>query len=142
MGDEKFLTRIRPFLEKATVDDDQILIHQVQTALSTNLERTSKHFPKREKVKVNQVESTNEVKKGREESIFDAIGALSRKFENMEREVRSLRDKHDTNTMERDKRVHFAKKCKTCEENKVWRCVHCWKCGKEGHQARRCQQEN
>ena len=47
MGDKTVLTRIQPFLEKATVDDDQILIHQVQTALSTNLERTSKHFPKR-----------------------------------------------------------------------------------------------
>ena len=54
------------------------------------------------KVKVNQVESTNEVKKGRDESIFDAIGAQSRKFENMEREVRSLRAKQDTHTMERD----------------------------------------
>ena len=43
MGDETVLTRIQPFLEKAIVDDDQILIHQVQTALSTNLERTSIH---------------------------------------------------------------------------------------------------
>ena len=146
MTNEKVLTRLRPFLEDATVDDDQVLIHQVKCAVSANLERDSKqNVSARRNGRVNAcqvdvVDSDANKKKGnKEESLFDAIGALSKKLENLQSDMELLKTK---NTRDANKdsvpRTKVPRKCKTCYVNKVLKCTHCWKCEKEGHFAKDC----
>ena len=133
--EEQVLAKIRPYLEYVSIDDDQLLINQVKLAVTADTERNAKLKQKSRSFKVNEIE-VEKGKKNKEESLFDAIGSLSKKMEALKTDIEVLKQVNETKP--RAASTYRIRKCKQCYESNTFKCNHCWKCGSSDHFANKC----
>ena len=140
--EEQVLAKILPYLEYVSIDDDQLLINQVKLAITADSERNTILRQKSKSYKVNEVEVEEKMtgKKNREESLFDAIGSLSKKMEALQTDIEVLKQGKEK-TFRNTSNFRIIK-CKNCMEANAQRCFHCWKCGSNDHFSSKCDALN
>ena len=164
LRDEAVRAKLRPFLEKTTVSDEQLL-EKINQIMSAEMERYNKMSSGGKKgLRVNQVgtssvssnpapgqpgqtpqsESAKSVKKeAKPNSLVTALEAIQSDLTSLKQ---AFDKAHTSSERTANKRYGSANqsqfrrhKCTACYSASVERCDHCFKCGSSDHFARGCR---
>ena len=164
LKDEAVRAKLRPFLEKTTVSDEQLL-EKINQIMSAEMERYNKMSSGGKKgLRVNQVgtssvssnpdpgqpgqtpqsESAKSVKKeAKPNSLVTALEAIQSDLTSLKQ---AFDKAHTSSERTANKRYGSANqsqfrrhKCTACYSASVERCDHCFKCGSSDHFARGCR---
>ena len=147
LQDENIRTKIRPFLEKSDVEDE-LLIHELNKAVSAESERVKKMKTNRGKTATTASVSTSNTQtqsatgKNNDNEIIATLQAVRSEMAALKLKVENQQPKETQATFRgtRDRRPKRA--CKKCtDENVIDRCEHCFYCASSDHWSKGCRQK-
>ena len=164
LQDEAVRAKLRPFLEKTTVSDEQLL-EKINQIMSAEMERYNKMSSGGKKgLRVNQVgtssvssnpapgqpgqtpqsESAKSVKKeAKPNSLVTALEAIQSDLTSLKQAFDKAHTSSERTANERYGSANQSQfrrhKCTACYSASVERCDHCFKCGSSDHFARGCR---
>lgn len=161
LADETIRAKIRPLLKNTSVADED-LIEVMSLAMSAESERANKFnqgarsrpAPKVANIEVGVEAGAQEGGKSKpqESQILATLKAIQSDLNTVQSEVATLRKKVDEkNNPEVDggtrkegysPRGTYPRRCKSCWENNLVECSHCFNCGGHNHTARYCRSGN
>ena len=151
LADENIRTRLRPFLRETDVSDE-VLIREINVAMTSEHERQSKLAARKRTLKTNSPASVFSVTAAEEKPTTDSKSQQNKtKQDTLRASIEALRSdfvqfKQSFNPGEAKPQHRQARPPSTCESckkaNNPEKCDHCFVCGSDEHFARGCKKRS
>ena len=147
LADDAIRTRMRPFLEMSRVSDE-VLIREINIAMTTESERSNKFGARKRPVKNNQApvqatevadrQTIKETKATKQNTLLASLEAVQADVAMIKKAMNSRQPENARNSG-KSKRPPSA--CESCySKDEAVKCDHCFICGSSEHFARGCKQ--
>ena len=147
LADDAIRTRMRPFLEMSRVSDE-VLIREINIAMTTESERSNKFGARKRPSKNNQASvqatevadkpTTKETKANKQNTLLASLEAVQADVA-MIKEAMNSQQSEKAGSTEKSRRPPSA--CESCiAKDETVKCDHCFICGSSEHFARGCKQ--